>query len=52
MARTLLFIAGGFILFVVIAIARRFRPVDLSDRLPPNVLTRIRTDYPDQPQQT
>ena len=52
MARTLLFFAGGAIMFVAIAIARRFRPLDLSDRLPPNVLTRIRTDYPDSPQQT
>ena len=52
MARTLLFLAGGAILFAAIAIARRFRHVDLTDRLPPNVLTRIRTDYPDSPQQT
>ena len=52
MARTLLFVVGGAILFVTIAIARRFRHLDLTDRLPPNVLTRIRTDYPDSPQQT
>jgi hypothetical protein len=52
MARTLLFSAGAVILFVAIAIARKFRHVDLSDRLPPNVLTRIRSDYPDSPQQT
>jgi hypothetical protein len=49
MARTLLLFAGGAITFVAIAIARRFRHLDLSDRLPPNVLTRIRTDYPDSP---
>jgi hypothetical protein len=47
MAWTLLFFAGGTIMFVAIAIARRFRHVDLTDRLPPNVLTRIRADYPD-----
>jgi hypothetical protein len=52
MARTVLFFAGGVILFAAIAIARRFKHVDLTDRLPPNVLTRIRTDYPDRPQQT
>jgi hypothetical protein len=47
MARTLLFSAGGVILFVAIAIARRFRHVDPADHLPPSVLTRIRSDYPD-----
>ena len=47
-----LFLAGGAILFVAIAIGRRSRHIDLSDRLPPNVLTRIRADYPDSPQQT
>jgi hypothetical protein len=52
MTRTLLFSAGAVVLFVVIAIARRLRHVDLSDRLPPNVLMRIRSDYPDSPQQT
>jgi hypothetical protein len=51
MAWTLLFFAGGSILFVAIVVARRFRHLDLSDHLPPNVLTRIRTDYPDSPQQ-
>jgi hypothetical protein len=52
MERMLLFFAGGVIMFVTIAVARRFRHLDLTDRLPPNVLTRIRTDYPDSPQQT
>jgi hypothetical protein len=47
MARMLLLLAGSAITFVAIAVARRFRHVDLSDHLPPNVLTRIRTDYPD-----
>jgi hypothetical protein len=51
MAQTLLFVVGGAIMFVAIVIARRFRHLDLTDRLPPNVLTRIRTDYPDSPQQ-
>jgi hypothetical protein len=49
MARALLFLAGGGIMFVAIAIARRFRHLDPMDHLPPNVLTRIRTDYPDSP---
>ena len=52
MVRTLLFFAAGAIMFGAVAIARRFRHVELTDRLPPNVLTRIRTDYPDSPQQT
>jgi hypothetical protein len=52
MLRSLLFLAGGAIMFVAIVIARRFRHLDLTDHLPPNVLTRIRTDYPDSPQQT
>ena len=49
MARTLLFVLGGAIMFVAIVIARRFRHLDLTDHLPPNALTRIRTDYPDSP---
>jgi hypothetical protein len=49
MAWTLLFVVGGAIMFVAIAITRRFRHLDLTDRLPPNVLTRIRADYPDSP---
>ena len=49
MARSLLVFAGGAITFVAIAIARRFRPLDLTDHLPPHALTRIRTDYPDSP---
>ena len=49
MAWTLLFVVGGAIMFVAIAIARRSRHLDLTDRLPPNVLTRIRSDYPDSP---
>jgi hypothetical protein len=51
MARMLLLFAAGVIVFGAVAIARKFKHVDLSDRLPPNVLTRIRTDYPDSPQQ-
>jgi hypothetical protein len=47
MARMLLLLAGGAITFVVIAVAQRFRHDDQSDHLPANVLTRIRTDYPD-----
>ena len=50
--RLLLLLSGGVIMFVAIAVARRFKPVDLTDQLPPNVLTRIRADYPDSPQQT
>jgi len=49
MSRTLLFSAGAVILFVAIAIARKFWHLDLSDHLPPSVLTRIRSDYPDSP---
>ena len=52
MARTLLFVAGGAIVFVALAVARRFRHVDLTDRLPPNVLMRSRSDYPDSRQQS
>jgi hypothetical protein len=47
MSRTLLLSACAVFVFVVIAIARRFRHDDLPDRLPPSVLTRIRSDYPD-----
>lgn len=47
MSRTLLLSSGAVFVFVLIAIARRFRHVDLSDHLPPSVLTRIRSDYPD-----
>jgi hypothetical protein len=52
MPRLVLLLSGGVITFVAIFVARRFRHVDLTDRLPPNVLTRIRTDYPDSPQQS
>ena len=50
MSRTLLFSAGAVFMSVVIAVARKLRHVDLSDHLPPSVLTRIRSDYPDWPQ--
>ena len=52
MVRTLLYFAAGAIVLAAIAIGRRFRHVDLPDHLPPNVLMRIRSDYPDSPQQT
>ena len=43
----LLALAAGVVVFGAVAIARKFRHLDLSDRIPPNVLTRINTDYPD-----
>jgi hypothetical protein len=49
MARMLLLVAAGAIVLAAVAIARKFRHLDLTDHMSPNVLTRIRTDYPDSP---
>jgi hypothetical protein len=50
MIQTAIVLAGGFTALVMIALIRKMRAVQLPDRLSPDVLTRINTDYSELPQ--
>ena len=50
MIQTLLVLAGGFAMLLLIAVVRKLRMSQVPDHLSPDVLTRINTEYAELPQ--